>query len=350
MDFGDYFTRQEIAKIIKEQTGLTHPLIELIEESYDSSGYHNYVKSNTVTAFQRVKLSNQQWLLKKRKNVLEKDRFNASAALGEFRCYSALIDTFGKNIVKPISETDTPTPDFMLDYNGDNIYIEVNTVQMNNEEAKRLSDFNRKGQGEVIREICYCPFGNKSGYSTTQTVIRKIYNVKTDSLQIQKGKINILWIDLQDGYMRTICDKIDRFAPIISGRHIGGAIEGFYSNELWYALYSTKGLAVFEGETMNAEEGKEHSLGKIGYDGKFANDEYSYINAVIYAGTKSVIICENPYAQTTLPDWFLKKITEMQGFRVESAIFNFMKNDITLKIQNDLKYVEELSKNTFYSW
>ena len=135
MDFGDYFTRQEIAKIIEEQTGLTHPLIELIEESYDSSGYHNYVKSNTVTAFQRVKLSNQQWLLKKRKNVLEKDRFNASATLGEFRCYSALIDTFGKNIVKPISETDTPTPDFMLDYNGDNIYIEVNTVQMNSEEA-----------------------------------------------------------------------------------------------------------------------------------------------------------------------------------------------------------------------
>lgn len=56
--------------------------------------------------------------------------------------------------------------------------------------------------------------------------------------------------------MRTICDRIDRFAPIISGRHIGGAIEGFYSNELWYALYSTKGLAVFEGETMNAEEEK----------------------------------------------------------------------------------------------
>ena len=351
MEIRDFFTNEEINKIISEQSGLTHPIIDLLQESYDSSENRNFTKYSTLHALRRIKYINSQWFEKKRKIILDKDRYNASATLGEFRCYSAIVDTFGEKNVITVAEGKDPTPDFQISNGKDIICIEVNTIQMNKYEADRLAEFNNATSGKnSIREICYCPYGVKAGFTTTQTVIRKIYNAKTDSLQFSKKNANILWIDLQDEYMSSISDRITKFAPIFSGKHIGGAIEGFCSNELWYSLYAPRDLPVFEGESMNEGEGIEKTLSKMEYDGKFANQKYSFIDAVIYSGAKNIIICENPFAHHQLPLWFINKLTEMNGFMIESSLFSFISMKPSEIIEKECEFVKELSKNKFYSW
>ena len=157
---------------------------------------------------------------------------------------------------------------------------------------------------------------------------------------------------LQDSYdsMSSISDRITKFAPIISGKHIGGAISGFCSNELWYSLYAPIGLSVFEGESMNEGEGIKKTLPQMEYDGKFVNQNYDFIDAIIYCGAQNKIICENPFAHHPLPTWFINKITEMSGFLIESSLFSFLSMKPAEIIEKGCEFVKELSKNKFYCW
>lgn len=353
-EFNGFIDNNEINNVEKYQSGIIHPLIYLISDITDSTGYFGFTKHNTFSAILQLQNKDNKWLQTKKKDILSEDITNASGALGEIRCYDCLINTFIKEKVNPIkTKKGEQTADFEVISDTDKVFIEVNTIQINQDEASKLKKFyNQKDSsgGIHINEISYCPYGKKDGYTTTQTVIRKIYNVKSESSQFSKKYPSVLWIDLQDVYMNSIGDRLHKFSPVFSGRQLGGSVEGFYSNELWYALYSKKGMGIFEGQTLNCNEGNKSNLCHMDYYGRFATNKYAKISAIIFSAPNALILCENQYAKRKLPEWFIKKLTSTSWFRFESSRMGFPLQNLRKQIKDDIKIVKKLAKQTFYDW
>lgn len=349
--FNNYLSESEISSINRSE--LRHPVDYLLEE--DGDWNQKLTTINTSQALKKLKNVDSNYLSGIKQDILSNDRTSSSAAFGEIRCYANLLECFGNNNVKHVkTKKDEQTPDFCVDYNGTKINIEVNTIQMNGKEAKELNNFyknSKQSQGASMRVTK--PFGNPKVYSTTETVIRKLYNIKACSDQFNKKDCNILWVDLQEEYILGIVDRLVTNKAYFSGAAIGsgGACDGIYSNEIWYSLYSNKGDLVFEGFTMNSGEGnvvkKKHLMN---YCGKFADKKYSKIDAVIFSSPERITIYENPYAHHKIPKEALIQITSMRRFSIEASIFGMNKRDIKRMIKNERKNIKSLSKCKFYSW
>ena len=352
LDDKDFLKIQQNSKAM----GLTHPIIYLLEdenERVEASGYCAYSRENTKAAIARLRAAHEDWLKKTKKKLLDKNRENVSATLGEIRCFGYLAETFGSNAVSNISESKTPTPDFQVCFNGYTVIVEVNTVQINENEANSLKKINnqiRQPSNEKIRitEHISHPYGLKTDASTTQSVILKMKSVKEKNHQLTDAKPSILWVDLQDEYMNMLCDRIDKSGPFFSGKGYGG-VEGIISNELWFSLYSKTGDPVFEGESLNSDCGREVSIKENIHFGKFNDPKYRNLSAVVFSGPNSVVFYENPRAKNKIPNGFVERLSSGRWFKIESCRMNYPNKQLRRVLRVDKNALKALSKKKFYS-
>lgn len=209
-------------------------------------------------AFNIIIKKNSEWLNKIKKRLINNtDYSQPSSALGELRCYGYLLEAFTGYDVKPTDKSSTPTPDFSIINKNEIVEVEVNTPQMNGEEQKALEQFNNQQNSTThnkpcIREHVTAPFGRKNAKCVTENVIHKITSIKEDEAQFSKKTCSILWVDLQDSHMNSIDDRCRSSCPIFTGRGYS-SMEDYFSNELWYATYASKGTPIFE--SVNLGEG-----------------------------------------------------------------------------------------------
>lgn len=340
--------------------GLNHPLNYLLRtnESFDSLNYWQYARENTERSLNLIYENDIKFFTKEKKNnLIGCDRTNASAVLGEIRCYGALLDAFGKSQVKHVNERkESKTPDFLINLGEQQIEIEVMTLQMDGNEARNLSafenaDVTHSGDGILLREHLTRPFGNKKRSGTTPSVIYKLCSIKEDAEQLGGNKPGILWIDCQDEYMNQISPRLDIDGPIYSSRGMGSCVKGLSSNEIWYSLFAHKGDLILDGESLDSGEGIKRKPDKMMLDGKFAKKKTSKrISAAIFYGPNAMCIYENPFAKKRLPECFRIKLMGNLTFKYENSRIDFPKGQLKNKLKNDYKVLKKLCKESFYSW
>lgn len=354
--FYDLLSDKEFREIVNNSSGehFIHPVIYLLDDDMvDYAKYNLYTRENTRSAISFLKKNNINWLKKSIKRLTDKDMANVSATLGEIRCFGCLAEVFGSENVRNIEEKKEPTPDFEVEFDGKNVMVEVNTIQMNSVERTRIKKyyeaFFEDGRNS-IGECSYLPYGEKPGVSSHQSVILKVMSVKEKNHQLKYDIPSILWIDLQDEIMNQLSDRICKSGPLFSGRNYSGT-NGIYSNELWYSLYGKEGDFVFKGEALNRCEGMKVTLEKLVHSGKFCDDnKYENLSAVVYSGPNSLALYENPYAKNKLPDSFISMFTSARWFKLEASVLSLVDEDLKERIEKSRKQIYELSLKELYSF
>lgn len=186
--------------------------------------------------------------------------------------------------------------------------IEVNTPSMNGQEAKRITDEmtnfqNNLSPDESITHIMeVAPMGNNPKFSTiAENCISKISNIKFGKKQLKENEMNILAINFLNEDMW--CVNYEHTAPIIAG-----GMNGFYSGNLWQALYAKQGDSVLEGYRGL------RTIPKLKFDGMFQRKENRKISAVLFIFREKTVLMENPYAQKKLSPEILQLLFNLSDF------------------------------------
>ena len=348
--FKDLIGDKEFAEIEKNaKDNINHPVFYLLyDQDYAVSSY-NYrlaIRENTKNAISLLYTKRQEWLKKRIKRLMEKDRSNVSAVLGEIRCYGYLVDVFGSDLVKDIPEKrNQSTPDFVLSIDNQNISVECASVQINQKVYNELYIF---GRDKHLGEFVLAPFGKKNNSSLYQSVILKLMSVKEKNSQLTKSQPSVLWIDLQDEYICKLGTRIDVNGPFFSNI-ISCGVVGVFSNELWYSCYAHENDSVYEGETLNPELGRATDTGKMRYSGRFYDSDNNHISAVVFSGPNSVCVYENPMAIHKIPDSFMRKMSSGKGFKIEASRTHLLCGDLETTLNNDRRILNHYSDMEWYS-
>lgn len=353
--FNSFFSEEEIEQVLSDINGLAHPIFDIVNPyCYDSSNNNGFTRENVRLAFNIIINKNSEWLNKIKKRLTNNtDYSQPSSALGELRCYGYLLDAFTEYDVNAISTSSSPTPDFSVTNKDEIVEIEVNTPQMNGEERKELEQFNNQQKSAAnnkfcIREHVTTPFGRKNAKCVAENVIHKITSIKEGETQFSKKNCSILWVDLQDSHMNFINDRCRSSCPIFTGKGYS-SMEDYFSNELWYATYASKGTPIFE--SVNLSEGiSVKELPKVTYDGRFCKKRKSIVDAIIFSLPHNTIIYENPYAKHKIPEWFIETVQNVRWFSYQGSKLNFPDHILRKQLRIDRKIIASLSKKELKHW
>lgn len=342
--FEGFLCEDDLLKCKSLPNGNDNPLVYLFtQEVSDSSNSFGYTQHNVISSFGIIKRADNNWLIKNKSRLLDgNDINNATAALGELCSYGYLISAFEKDNVNAIVPLkNTPTPDFYVcGDNGERVYVEVNTVQINGEEYASLKEFNScKGlatnQRITVREHSVVPFGRHNSSCVTENVIHKLCQIKNDEKQFDQESPSVLWVDLQENHVNALYKRAVSSCPIITSQ------ERIYSNELWYALYGEKGMPIYENydPIYNFRQAP-----LMRHNGKFRSQTPSKIDAVIFCFPCATIIYQNPDSQKPLPEWFLKRMFLIRWFNFQGSKLNYPSNDLKKQLKTDENIIYSIQK------
>ena len=352
--FNNFFTEKEIEKMLCNINGLSHPFYDIVNPYYcGSSNNIDFTRENVRFAFNSIMAKNPEWLRKIKQNLIyNTDYSHPSSAFSELRCYGYLLDAFTRYNVNPIAKSSTPTPDFRITNNSEIVDVEVNTPQINGDEQKAL-EHNNQQKNITKDKICISehviiPFGRKNAKCTTENVIHKISSIKGDETQFSKKNCSILWVDLQNSYMNSINDRCFSSCPIFTGTGTSSK-EDYFSNELWYATYASKGTPIFF--FFNLNEGiPVKELPKMTFNGRFCKKRKSIVDAIVFSLPQNTVIYENPYAKHKMPKWFIETFQNVRRFSYQGSKLNFPDNILRKQLRIDRKIIASLSKKELKHW
>ncbi len=339
-----YIEDDELEKLLANKNSFEVPFLYYLKETIiESNNYSGFTKQNIISSFKIIEHYDYQWLTQNKKRLLNcNDVTEAISATGELRCYGYLLSAFGSKNVRPIPTSKKPTPDFEICGSlNDKIYIEVNTLQMNEDEKKSLKEFLSYKEIDsdkrcIIREHCVAPFGRKNAICITDNVIHKLCQVKANEKQCYNDDVSLLWIDVQDKDMNNISRRAFSTCPVETWN---GMLQ---SNELWYAFYGEKGMPIYE----NWESVFDYRLisSKMRHNGRFHKDSNSKVSAVIFSFPNSTIIYENPYCENKIPEWFIKGAFSLRWFEYEHSKINFPTQTLLAQLEIDKKIIYAFEK------
>ena len=352
-DFNGLINENEVEGLLKNRKqGETHPLVKMLSDIYDSSGDFECCRGNTIFAFREIQRNDSAWLSQEKKKVLNHSDYTASlAALGEIRCYGYLLSVFEEN-AKSIHVQKKKTPDFYVTNGIEKVIIEVNTLQMNGDEATELKEFHAmppdRDQKITIREKSVVPFGAKNTKCLTLNVIHKICQVKGGEKQFSGELPTILWIDIQSDYVNMISGRSTHTSPVFTGKGYSDH-EEFFSNELWYAVYGEKEMPVFEAHSLDKYcGGLKAELPLLEHGGRFSRKNTSKADGIIFSFPQCTIFYENPYSKKPIPIWCIEKLTQMHRFKIQCSKMNFPGKQLKKQLRIDKKTIQNLGKKEFY--
>ena len=355
LKFKGFISESEADNLLKHQKpGETHPFIWMLSAVHDTSGDFECCKYNTTFAVSEIQRQDPKWLVQEKKKVLEnKDYTNPSAALGEIRCYGYLLNIFEEN-AKSIHVGANKTPDFKIINGSEEVLIEVNTLQMNGDEAQELKEFHAQAPKEnekiTIRETSVTPYGSKNAKCLSLNVIHKICQVKGKENQFSDKTPTILWIDMQSEYINMVSDRSTHSFPVFTGKGYSDH-EEFFSNELWYAVYGEQGMPVFEAHSLDKYcGGFKAVLPLLEHGGRFSRKNTSKADGIIFSFPQSTIYYENPYSKKPIPNWCIEKLIQMHRFKIQCSKMNFPGRQLKKQLRIDKRTIRKLGKKEFYQF
>lgn len=246
----------------------------------------------------------------------EKNNYSKNAILGEIYTAGYFAEIFSDEI-EPIKEvrgkkSGIQTPDFRCIIQKKEVFCEVNTPSMNNEEVKKLEKFENEmnikaknaKKGTIVSGVCsVSPVGYNPKYQTTaEMCISKFSNIKADKKQLSENNYNILMINLYNkDYWSVISNALN---PLFIS-HIG---INLYSGYLWQAFYGKEGDSILE------EYCGYQDIPKLQFNGMFEREDKKHISAAIIAMPFKTAIFENHNSNMPLPFDVLMQLTRMPYF------------------------------------
>lgn len=283
------------------------------------------VATNTDRAIQVINRANPEWLKTiKPRLLIEKDFQEPAATFGEIRALGYLLEA-GIEAAPPVAKKDQKRPEFILNFDGLKILVEVHSKQMNADEAEKLEKhLTRKVEvpktpGVYFSDpIVVTPFGKpKDNECVTENVIQKLTQIKKDESQVSDTETSILWLDLQEETWDFLL-KPDSSYPL---RSWNGE---FCSGEFWYSMYGWKGAPIYEGSLAVIE---------MPHEGKF--NQNSKFDAVMFSLSNCVFLFQNCNSKKNLPDGLIQAFLRIPWFSYAHSQVDWP--DKTLKARVDLE-------------
>lgn len=283
------------------------------------------VATNTDRAIRIINRVNPDWLKAiKPRLLIEKDFQEPSATFGEIRALGYLLEA-GLEATPPEAKRDQKRPEFVLNFEGKKVLVEVQSKQMNAEEAKALEEFNNrkpdvpKKPGVYFSQITVVtPFGKpKENECVTENVIQKLAQIKKDESQVSDTEPSLLWLDFQDESWDLVI-KPDSARPL---RTWNGE---FCSGEFWHSMYGWKGAPIYEGSFAVIE---------MPHEGKF--NQNSKFDAVMFSLSNCVFLFQNCNSKKPLPDGLVQGFLRIPWFSYSHSQVDWP--DKTLKARIDLE-------------
>lgn len=274
------------------------------------------------------------------------NRPDAASALSELRVLSALREA-GLDAT-PLDPGGTPTPDFLVRDEDEEIVVEVYSKHEDGKETKRreavaqgedVAGVERKtvvksgGSVTFTTQILHpggVPDLSKPFDSVQANVISKLCAAKGPEKQMDANRVSVLWLDLS--YFIEINNSlIDQTHPLTSCRH------GLSSGAIWHAFYGWKGAPL-------ADVGR-HGRVKMGHDGRFrlAATSKSHLAATLVSFEQGVVLFENPWAERRLPAGFRQACLGLPWFRLENSIADWTAGEAETRIELGKRLVEALA-------
>ena len=316
-------TTIETFKTRKQEGGRLHPLTNLLKKTEENAQLHNSVFASLRVCIQE----NPDWIRNKASELASNDVTSASACLAEISSYGALLQV--SLDVEPIPTAKHKTSDFLVRFADRTVLLEVNAKQYNNGTVDNLKAFHKEEDwigdepGVYVRSHVVVPFGvPKIGESTTENAISKIASTKQNEGQADQDKPCVLWLDFQDPIWSLVISP-SQALPIKYGQ------ESFQSGEFWYAFYGYRGLPIFENYSVELFEQPIH----MKHYGKFRNG--SKFSACIVNTQHGLFLLENPWTFNLLPDLFIEKVLNIQGFNFACSWLNWPDGRLRQRIKNE---------------
>ena len=305
---------------------------------------------------QVLKLGNEthkKWLREKFDMYLkEKPLYGRNAILGEIFTMGYIFFIHPEDFT-PIKEGKVKTPDFETIINNHKVYIEVNTPSMNEQELKKLENFQKKfaertknaPKGSVQSAIItVSPVGYNPKFKTVgEMCISKFSNIKSSSGQLSAGNYNILAINLFNKDYFSISNEAAN--PLF----LSFRGESFYSGYLWQAFYAQEGDIVLEDYLGTG------NIPTLEFNGMFEREENKQISAAIIMIPYKTIIYENHNSDKMFPYGTLLSLTKMPYFdlnlsqtRIPIGFYDL--NTFKNEIEYHRKKINSISKVDFYNY
>ncbi len=352
------FTKSEIESIYKtEIKDRQHPLKRLLFPKNDKD---LQVVANTERALKYILMKDKPWFEKMKKGrkgkppklLNTKHYSSSSSALGEIRAYGYLLES--TTLVKSVPKKSSPTPDFVVKENSEEIWVEVYSKQLHGEESRDLAEFYnemtklKEGRKGIIGEHFVRPFGKPNrGENIAEKVISVLASIKESEKQASEENTSILWLDFQDEIW-NLGIGVDSVLPVSSGNG------KFFAGEFWYAFYGWEGAPIFERQTTEIRHEippiQMRGDGRFRQNTKFDTVIISLFDAVIISLPRNTIIFENPYSEKPVKSWLWEKLVHLPWFNFEYSYLNWPKENLKQRIKIQEEILKALSRKAIYSW
>lgn len=283
--------------------------------------------------------SSTSWLERMKPRLLQDNMNNVRAAIGEVVAYAELLHA--DFIVKPVTTTNHPTPEYVVTDNNNNEFIvEVFSKQFCKEAVRRigtsqesLEQIGNRGSGIFIDIQEVSPYGY-SNDSVTEDAISKICAIKETEHQALPDKPFIIWVDIQNIGDFFLGDQ-DYANPITSWR--GTLTSGHY----WYGMYGKKNLPVFNDYAIFSHRGEKKTY-PMQHDGRFLSSKK--ISGMFFKFEKSIIFFENPNAEQKISMSTRHQLTMFRDFDLGKSMVDFSDGLVKQKITTAYTEIEALAK------
>ena len=248
---------------------------------------------------------------------------NASAALGEIRCYGGLL--LAQLDAEPLGVGSSPRSDFVVHDRATeepDVLVEVTTKHMHEQEANALATARSprppQAEGVSSRLTFVSPFGPpERGENTTLNVAHKVASIKATSHQARPGLPFVVWIDMQSEDMWSTSRAV---IPLASHK------AALYSGGIWLGAYGDRGDPVLEG---HPPEPTDMLQVPMNFPGRFAQD--SAVSAMYFAFGSSTVAFEAPSPANRIPTYFAQATVRLPRFNWERSWLAWPGSDADLR-------------------
>ena len=273
--------------------------------------------------------------------------------MAEIRVFGGLIEAGFQ--VRPIAETEEPTPDFVVTIGGQTVAFEVAAKHQDREQdllQGRIHDA-VSGTGPVPEGVehsahhghggsveffvsVHQPGGKpdpaKPNDSVQANLVSRVCGVKGDERQIPDDMAAVLVVDFIDfGGPLAPFTLIEQMAPIIRGAM------GFTSGALWHAFYGWRGAPLFECDRYV----------RMGHDGRFrlGGGHKSKLSAVLVVLPEHVVCFENPTAAFPLAEDTRLRICRFPQFNLTRSVLEWRQGDVQTQLDLHSHMIARLEAN-----
>lgn len=252
------------------------------------------------------------WMNDQFSKLSDKEEIEVKSVMAELTAAGILCEVFP--IIQPVPvKKNEKTPDFLIE---ENIYVEVYCPQESQPERIKVDETLDKQLG-MIRMATSHPItgSNRQAliYSANKTIDR-VLNAKRAKDQTKEGAVNILWIDLLNGF-EVSCLKT---LPYESANKGDNTFVGSFG--IWHAFYGKKDESIFAPDRTSLKflEGRTDFYTQV-EDGLFRNRKS--LSAAILLVSDGIVLFENPWSNMPISIKTKRNITRGFRFRPEYSYF-----------------------------